>query len=269
MKLVCELNAEVAEDAGAKQRIGREAERLVVGQQCFQAKALEAEDGGQVGVRAPLHVGVLSRLHDHTLDRAAGRGEVALRPEHRGAAETGTERRVPVADGQRRGFGDLIGPVRGLPVGLEPVEPGGEQGQRREVRGAHPASVGPRGEREHVERLGQASLVLQEIGERGEAGANGGHCGSGVIPQRIDESGQVASLGPRLVQLLDVAGRAVALPAVGLAVILGGDDEPALGQAKHEIAGERAAGRRVVLARAFIAGAFQELLVPPGHCVCG
>jgi hypothetical protein len=74
---------------------------------------------------------------------------------------------------------------------------------------------------------------------------------------------------PRLIQLLDVTGRAVALPGVRLAILVRGEREPALCQTEDEITREGAPRRRVVLSLALVPRAFQELLVPPADCVRG
>jgi hypothetical protein len=111
--------------------------------------------------------------------------------------------------------------------------------------------------------------VLQVIGERSEPGPNGGNGGGGLVAERIGQPQQMACFRPRLIQLLDVAGRAVALPGVSLAILLRGEREPALCQTKNEIAREGAPRCGVVLSLAFVPRALQELLVPPADCVRG
>ncbi len=111
--------------------------------------------------------------------------------------------------------------------------------------------------------------MLQVIGERGESGPNGGNGGGGLVAERIDQPQQMARFRPRLIQLLDVAGRAVALPGVRLAIFVCGEREPALRQTEDEIAREGAPRCGVVLALAFVPRALQELLVPPADGVRG
>jgi hypothetical protein len=111
--------------------------------------------------------------------------------------------------------------------------------------------------------------VLQVIGERGESGPNGGNGGGGLVAERIDQPQQMARFRPRLIQLLDVAGRAVALPGVSLAILVRGEREPALCQTKDEVARESAPRCGVVLSLAFVPRALQELLVPPADGVRG
>ena len=79
----------------------------------------------------------------------------------------------------------------------------------------------------------------------------------------------MARFRARPVQLLDVAGGAVALPAIRLAVLIRGERESALCQAKDEVPRERAPRRRVILSLAFVPRALQELLVPPIDCTRG
>jgi hypothetical protein len=79
----------------------------------------------------------------------------------------------------------------------------------------------------------------------------------------------MARFRPRLIQLLDVAGRAVALPGVSLAILLRGEREPALCETKDEVAREGAPRCGVVLSLAFVPRALQELLVPPADGVRG
>ena len=79
----------------------------------------------------------------------------------------------------------------------------------------------------------------------------------------------MARFRARLIQLLDVAGGAVALPGIRLAVLIRGERESALCEAEDEVARERASRRRVVLSLALVPGALQELLVPPTDCIRG
>ena len=111
--------------------------------------------------------------------------------------------------------------------------------------------------------------MLKVVGERGESGPNGGYGGGRLVAQRVDQPEQMAGFRARLIQLLDVAGGAVALPGIGLAVLIRGEREPALCQTEDEIARECAPRRRVVLSLAFVPRALQELVVPPTDCIRG
>ena len=111
--------------------------------------------------------------------------------------------------------------------------------------------------------------MLKVVGERGESGPNGGYGGGRLVAQRVDQPEQMARFRARLIQLLDVAGGAVALPGIRLAVLIRGERESALCEAEDEVARERASCRRVVLSLALVPGALQELLVPPTDCIRG
>jgi hypothetical protein len=111
--------------------------------------------------------------------------------------------------------------------------------------------------------------VLEVVGERSESGPNGGDGRGRLVAERIDQPQQMARIRPRLIQLLDVADRVIALPGIRLAIFVCRERKPALCQTEDEITREGAPRRRVVLSLALVPRAFQELLVPPTDCVRG
>jgi len=111
--------------------------------------------------------------------------------------------------------------------------------------------------------------VLEVVGERGESGPNRGDGRGRLVAERINQPQQMARFRARLIQLLDVAGRAVALPGISLAIFVCREREPALCQTEDEIAREGAPRCGVVLSLALVPRAFQELLVPPADGIRG
>ena len=102
--------------------------------------------------------------------------------------------------------------VRGRgPAREQSVESPGEQRRRREVPGGHPDAVRSHRERQHLERLLEPALVLQEIGVRHEAQPQAGER-LGADGDGVGDAVQVGALGRIGGQLAQVAPDGVELP---------------------------------------------------------
>ncbi len=119
--------------------------------------------------------------------------QVALAAQHGAAAQARPEHRHHVAGGAGGFLGALVAGVRRGPARQQPVEPAGEERDRRELRGRHRHAVRAPGQAENVERFVETSFVLEEVGIGGEAQTKRRR-GRRIGRHRVGDAAQVSRL---------------------------------------------------------------------------
>jgi hypothetical protein len=218
----------------------------------------------EIGAGYRLHVAEVQLLGgpQHRFGQRAGGGEIALAPLHRTPTEPAAENGDHVPRGLAGFLRGCVTRVGGRPPGLEPAEPCGEQGHRRELSGRNGLPVAPGGQGEDVQRLGQAGFMFQEIGVGREAEAE--PCGG--LPRGwdgLEDPDQMRGLGELGRQVREVSPHRIHLPGERLSTLLvGGPLVQAVHQSGRHIRSERKPRGDLAVVIAFDPGALQKRGVP-------